>query len=117
MMSGDWGARREPSTAVESSSSEGRHTIGTTSNHRTIAAAHLLSVADGRLLGLGTRRRVPTVDIGARTPQSVLLPPSCRTCAALLDAIRSSAPGQVSLRPPPGTMRSAVTDAFHVCGH
>ena len=63
-----WGPGRELSAAAGSSPSEGRRTIGPMSVLRTIAATHLLSTADRRLLGLGTRKRVPTADRSIHTP-------------------------------------------------
>ena len=83
---------------------------------RTITATHRLSTVDRRLLGLGTRSRVPTVESGAHTPQSLLLPASYRTCAALLAVSRSSATGHADLCPP-GAMRNALTTVSHVRGH
>ena len=82
----------------------------------TIAATHRLSTVDKRLPGLGTRRRVPTVDSSAHTPQSLLLPVGRRTCAALATVSRSSAPGHTD-RWPPGAMRSVLTAVSHVRGH
>ena len=77
--------------------------IGPMSLLRTITATHFLSTADKGLPGLGTRRRVPAVESSAHTPLSVLLPAGCRTCASLLAASRSSAPGHVGLGPPRAT--------------
>ena len=83
---------------------------------RTITATHGLSIVDRRLPGLGTRRRVPTVDSNAHTPQSVLMPARCCTCAALLTVSMSSACGHTDLCPL-GAMRSVLTAVSHVCGH
>ena len=88
------GAAKAPSAAASNSLSEGRRMIGPMSLLTTIAATRCLSTVDKRLPGLSTRRRVPTVDSSACMPQSVLLPPGRRTCAALATVSRGSAPGR-----------------------
>ena len=91
------GAGRASNTAAGSSPRDGRRAMGPMSLLRTTAATHRLSSADRRLPGLGTRRRVPTVDMRAHTPQSLLLPAGCCTCVALAVASRCSAPGHPAL--------------------
>ena len=83
---------------------------------RTTAATHRLSSADRRLHGLGILRRVPTADMRAHTPQSLVLPALCCTCAARPSASRCSAPGHPAFWPL-GAMRIVRTAMSHVCGH
>ena len=83
---------------------------------RTTVATHRLSSADRRLPGLGTLRRVPTADMRAHTPQSLVLPAGCCTCAARASASRRSAPGHFALWPL-GAMRIVRTAMSQVCGH
>ena len=64
---GAQGAGWALSAVAGHSPNEGRHIIGPMSLLRTIAAAQLLSTVGGRFLGLGTLRRVPTVDNSAYT--------------------------------------------------
>ena len=73
--------------------------MGPMSLLRTTAATHRLSSADMRLPGLGTLRRVPTADMRAHRPQSLVLPAGCCTCAALASASRCSAPNHPALWP------------------
>ena len=89
--------------------------MGPMSLLRTTAATHRLS-ADKTLPGLGTRRRVPTVDMRAHTPQSLLLPAGCCACAARAVASRCSARGHPSLWPL-GAMRIVRAAMSQVCGH
>ena len=110
------GAGRASNTAAGSSPRDGRRAMGPMSLLRTTAATHRLSSADRRLPGLGTLRRVPTADMRAHTPQSLVLPAGRCTCAARASASRCSAPGHPALWPL-GAMRIVRTAMSHVCGH
>ena len=56
------------------------------------------------------------MDMRAHTPQSLLLPSGCFTCAARAVARRFSAPGHTVLWPL-GAMRTVLTAVSEVCSH